>query len=175
MVSREQINLRQRLWRKNNKRRFLELNKASRLRHPQEVKHRDRRRVWRSHGFTETEGLLFVAGHNSSCDICGKSCTLASSNLMECPCIDHDHRTGSSRGLLCYFCNRGLGLFQDNKCAVCTSSPPEYKSLAVDHDHTTTQIRGLLCSKCNQGVGQFKDCTDLLARAMEYLQEYKCY
>lgn len=45
-----------------------------------------------------------AAGHR--CAICGQ----ASSRLS----VDHDHRTGNARGMLCTHCNLGLGSFRDD-------------------------------------------------------------
>lgn len=44
--------------------------------------------------------------HNGCCAICNSSGKLA---------IDHCHKTGKIRGLLCHNCNRGLGMFADDK------------------------------------------------------------
>lgn len=44
---------------------------------------------------------------NNVCAICGKTC---SKSLA----VDHDHKTGKVRGLLCNNCNRALGHFKDS-------------------------------------------------------------
>lgn len=43
---------------------------------------------------------------NNKCCICNKN--------LEKPFVDHDHETGQIRGVLCRFCNTGLGFFQDS-------------------------------------------------------------
>lgn len=44
------------------------------------------------------------------CKICNE--------IMERPCIDHDHETDTVRDLLCNSCNSGLGFFKDNPTVV---------------------------------------------------------
>lgn len=60
---------------------------------------------------------------------------------------------------------------QNNLCAICGNAPKTNKRLAIDHDHTTGKVRGLLCDKCNCGLGLFKDSTELLLRAIKYLEK----
>ena len=55
----------------------------------------------------EQYNKLFLEG-NKKCWICESSST----NRLN---VDHNHKTGKVRGLLCGKCNRGLGLFKDNK------------------------------------------------------------
>lgn len=58
------------------------------------------------HGYVE---LLEKQGHR--CAICK---TTVPGNGHVRFVVDHDHKTGAARGLLCSNCNRGLGLFQDS-------------------------------------------------------------
>jgi len=54
----------------------------------------------------EFEGML--AAVNGRCVICDE---VMRENGV---CVDHDHRTGFVRGLLCQHCNSGLGFFRDD-------------------------------------------------------------
>ena len=51
------------------------------------------------------EELLKLKAEVTECVICG-----ANEKLV----VDHDHKTGKIRGLLCNHCNRGLGHFRDD-------------------------------------------------------------
>src|SRR5271166_3229682 len=63
------------------------------------------RRRLRKYDLTHDEYIDLVAQQKGLCAICGNG--LATD-------IDHDHETGSVRGLLCNNCNRGLGCFRDD-------------------------------------------------------------
>jgi hypothetical protein len=56
---------------------------------------------------------------NGVCALCGNPETVMYSNgkitKLRALAVDHDHKTGRIRGLLCHFCNVGLGHFKDDK------------------------------------------------------------
>lgn len=55
-------------------------------------------------------------------------------------------------------------------CAICAADLFTLRDACVDHCHTTKIVRGILCSTCNGGLGLFKDNTELLMRAISYLE-----
>ena len=58
-----------------------------------------------------------LEAQNFGCAICGKKddTYLPLHNHSKMLAVDHCHKTNTIRGLLCENCNRGLGLFKDNK------------------------------------------------------------
>jgi Recombination endonuclease VII len=69
----------------------------------------------RNYGITEQEYEAMKERQNYKCAICGSDGFLiGKNNHSESLVVDHDHKTGKVRDLLCHNCNRGLGLFQDN-------------------------------------------------------------
>lgn len=43
------------------------------------------------------------------CAVCGRKLLTSWDQ-----CLDHDHKTGMPRGVLCHYCNTGLGFYLDN-------------------------------------------------------------
>ena len=61
-------------------------------------------------GIDETDYNNILLNQNNCCAICLRNINEFDNRLH----IDHDHKTGLFRGLLCYNCNAGLGNFKDN-------------------------------------------------------------
>ena len=57
------------------------------------------------YGITEKEYDTILVSQNSKCACCDNTTNL---------CIDHDHRSGNVRGILCRDCNSSLGLLNEN-------------------------------------------------------------
>ena len=71
----------------------------------------------RENNFKRKYGLTLAAWHdmfaaqNGQCALCAE--ILDASNIASIH-VDHAHDTGKVRGLLCNFCNTGLGMFRDS-------------------------------------------------------------
>jgi hypothetical protein len=63
-------------------------------------------RLKREYNLTPAEVEDILKKQRNRCVIC--KCRLVK------PHIDHCHKTGRVRGILCYQCNSGIGLFKDN-------------------------------------------------------------
>ena len=60
------------------------------------------RYLLKRYGITEADYDRMLADHNGICGICGNPPKRQRLH------VDHDHKTGRVRGLLCYRCNRAL-------------------------------------------------------------------
>jgi hypothetical protein len=65
-------------------------------------------------GLSDYDQMLEQQG--GLCAICGREETQINTKTDKpfSLAVDHCHKTGAVRGLLCMKCNRGLGLFEDN-------------------------------------------------------------
>jgi len=66
---------------------------------------------------------------------------------------------------------------QGGECAICsvviTLDGPRGKSKAyVDHNHATGKIRSLLCIECNTAIGKFRENTEVMRKAIQYLETH---
>jgi DNA-directed RNA polymerase subunit RPC12/RpoP len=62
---------------------------------------------------------------------------------------------------------------QNNRCAICKKEYIEGEiAFAQDHCHYTNKNRGILCSNCNRGIGMLQDSVDIIANALQYLEDW---
>lgn len=68
-----------------------------------------KRKLKHRYNLSPEDWLVMWEGQDGKCVICGKNFTRSSDAN-----VDHNHKTGKTRGLLCGGCNRGIGHFNDN-------------------------------------------------------------
>lgn len=85
-------------WRKENRKKWTKRKKAMRA-NP----------LYKSHNFDLARYDAIFTVQGGTCAICKQPET--NGNRL---CVDHCHRTGAFRGLLCNNCNRGVGLFKES-------------------------------------------------------------
>lgn len=89
---------------------YSEVGKFTRALPPLEIRrHRRRIQVIKSYGITEETFASMLEKQEGKCAICGTTNWGKPS-----PSIDHNHKTGKVRALLCNRCNRVLGLAEDS-------------------------------------------------------------
>lgn len=66
----------------------------------------------RKYGITTAEWQEMFDSQGGKCRLCGRE--HSENNKTTLLVVDHNHDTGQVRGLLCSWCNRGLGFLQDN-------------------------------------------------------------
>jgi hypothetical protein len=74
-----------------------------------EARRDNRLKVLRRHGLTQAEYLAMLDEQEDRC----ASCRDEFSETQKRVCIDHNHRTGTVRGILCHNCNVSAGLLND--------------------------------------------------------------
>lgn len=105
---------------------------ASRRKYHQEHKNEKRTaEIRRKYKLLPHEVDLLLLMQGDSCAIC--RCIFDGTNFH----VDHDHKTGKVRALLCKFCNLGLGYFRDS---------PSWLRIAAQYleEHSLKKERGLL-------------------------------
>ena len=79
--------------------------------------HERKREKWLKHKYnlTYAEYEQLHKSQNGKCAICSIDISLIQrDNGHTVACVDHCHKTGTIRGLLCNHCNRAIGLLKDD-------------------------------------------------------------
>ena len=105
----EKDRLSKRLWRLANKQKIEDSRKAKVAQNPPKYREKSRKHhLSTRYGISEIQYENMFKNQTGVCLICKLSST---KQLV----VDHDHKTGVVRGLLCGKCNLGLGMFYDRK------------------------------------------------------------
>jgi hypothetical protein len=116
----KRVSERRKLERQADPEKFSERKKKYHLENPEQRKrgwkkwYREHGRSWhlmKAFGISEDEYDAILSRQGGVCAICGSDDPKHSHGRFV---VDHCHKTGSVRGLLCHSCNVGIGCLEDN-------------------------------------------------------------
>lgn len=74
--------------------------------------------IWKDYKLSWANYINLYENQEGKCNLCLVELYIVSQGpsfvKSKMACVDHDHKTGKIRGLLCADCNKGLGNFKDN-------------------------------------------------------------
>jgi hypothetical protein len=99
-------------WSVRNRLKHYAMCKETIAKKPEEYAKRHRKYcLMQNYNITEEQYAEMLKAQNECCAICG---TDKPTGKWKVFAVDHDHKTGIVRELLCNECNRGIGLLRDN-------------------------------------------------------------
>jgi hypothetical protein len=108
-------------WKSKNREYVREMQRMYRERDKDRYRRNTRRTQLRvNYGITPDDLNGMITSQGGVCAICQRS--LDSSTKWLIPHVDHDHKTGKVRALLCGRCNAAIGLFDDNTAVIRASA-----------------------------------------------------
>jgi len=114
----KKVKIRQRKWRENNKE-FQRIRNAEWCKNnPEKYKIIQKRASWKRRGIINSDGTQFTLdnyqqAYNAQYGSC-KICNVNAEKLTRGLEVDHNHKTGIFRSLLCLNCNTALGNGKEN-------------------------------------------------------------
>jgi hypothetical protein len=110
---REKNRIKNIIWRKNNKEKYIQSVANYRKKYPDRIKDC---KLKERYNITLNQYNEMFQKQNGKCAICGneESALHNYSKKVQKLAVDHCHKTGKIRALLCRDCNRGLGKFRED-------------------------------------------------------------
>ena len=79
-------------------------------------------RLWHNYGITLSTYNKILDSQDGKCRICETDYNGHHWGHPKALSVDHDHKTGLVRGLLCSSCNYGLGVFKDDQMLLASAA-----------------------------------------------------
>ncbi len=105
-------------WQRGRDLQSLESAKQRRIRDPHKMSRYSRVKRLKKLGITHEDFDAMVAVQDGRCAICNEKQPKQEDGRQFHLCVDHCHKTGKVRGLLCRTCNTGIGQLRDDPILV---------------------------------------------------------